>query len=157
MPVIQDECETPAWSSWGVCADDTKEKPSEWGSRHSGMLPFSDVHKWNRKEPPVSSWFPRHFDSSMEFRDRMSDVVLQTGHFSSVSKVISNPSYLRVIAMASRSQSHLSVLLKELGQEPYHWFAALEAVTGENPVPPGGDFDDAVRAWIQWGCERGLI
>jgi len=49
------------------------------------------------------------------------------------------------------------LLLRELQQEPDYWFWALTAITRENPVPPGADFDEAVEAWLTWGRERGKI
>jgi hypothetical protein len=41
--------------------------------------------------------------------------------------------------------------------EPDYRFAALTAITGENPVKPEHDFDEAVNAWVGWGRERGII
>lgn len=82
-----------------------------------------------------------------------------TGHLSSITKAIAHPSYLRVIGLARNSTSHEieRLLLRELESEPDHWFAALSAVTGEDPVKPEYDFDEAVEAWLAWGREKGII
>lgn len=49
-------------------------------------------------------------------------------------------------------------ILDELQQEPDHWFWALEAITGENPVADtlAGDVAAGADAWITWGRVRGL-
>jgi hypothetical protein len=49
------------------------------------------------------------------------------------------------------------LLLDELQREPDYWFWALSAITRENPVHLGSDFDEAVEAWLAWGRERGKI
>ena len=51
----------------------------------------------------------------------------------------------------------IKFILQELATKPYHWFWALESITGENPVHPDDDFDQAVEAWLRWGRERKLI
>lgn len=82
----------------------------------------------------------------------------ETQHWSSLSKTITHSSYLRIIALAGhfRNNEVERVLLRELETEPDHWFAALAAITGENPVLPTHDFDDAVSAWLEWGKVRKL-
>ena len=83
----------------------------------------------------------------------------ETGHLSSVTRAISHQSYLRIIGLARNSSGHEieRLLLRELESEPDHWFHALAAITGEDPVEPKHDFDEAVTAWLSWGRERGII
>ena len=52
----------------------------------------------------------------------------------------------------------LPLILAELRRETDHWFWALEAISGENPVPRelAGDVEAAASAWLRWGQERGL-
>ena len=47
----------------------------------------------------------------------------------------------------------------ELEREPDHWFWALEAITGESPVPESdaGDIEASALAWVEWGREKGLL
>ena len=42
--------------------------------------------------------------------------------------------------------------LEREGDDPDHWCVALEAVTGENPVPEiaSGDLVRITQAWIAW-------
>ena len=83
----------------------------------------------------------------------------ETGHLSSLKKAIAHPSYLRIIGLANESTGFEieRLLLNELEAEPDHWFPALVAITGQNPVKPGDDFDDAVAAWLNWGKAKGII
>ena len=81
-----------------------------------------------------------------------------TMHWSSITRMTSHPSYLRIIGLATASKEEvLRLLLLELQNEPDHWFAALTAITGHDPVRPEHSFDDAVDAWLNWGHQRGLI
>lgn len=83
----------------------------------------------------------------------------ETGHLSSITKAMTHPSYLRIIGLAKESTDNEieRLLLNELESEPDHWFAALIAITGENPVSPTADFDEAVSEWLEWGHQRGII
>jgi hypothetical protein len=51
------------------------------------------------------------------------------------------------------------LILEELRREPDHWFWALEALTGENPVPTevDGDMSRVSEAWLKWGRREGLV
>ncbi len=51
------------------------------------------------------------------------------------------------------------LILSELKREPDHWFWALEAITGENPVPKDdvGDVEASAKAWVSWGEQKGLV
>lgn len=82
-----------------------------------------------------------------------------TMHWSSVTKMISHRNYLGIIGLAGRASRREveRLLLEELQREPDHWFDALSAVTGEDPVKPEHDFDQATEAWLQWGREKGII
>jgi len=77
----------------------------------------------------------------------------ETGHLSSITRAITNPSYLRIIGMGKEA---LPLLLKELQERPDHWLVALNAITGEDPAPEGANFREAVAAWIKWGEARKL-
>src|ERR1700685_2683112 len=76
----------------------------------------------------------------------------ETGHWSSITKAMSHQSYLRIIGLSRESVDHEieRLLLHELEAEPDHWFAALTAITGEDPVKPEDDFDESVAAWLEW-------
>lgn len=96
---------------------------------------------------------------SASFHEQVRRWKHETGHLSSETKAIAHPSYLRIIGLAKESTDHEieRLLLRELEAEPDLWFAALTAVTGENPVKPEYDFDESVEAWIAWGHKKGII
>ncbi len=64
--------------------------------------------------------------------------------------------YQQLIGMGADA---LPLILIEVQREPDHWFWALEAITGENPVPADlrGDVAQSTKAWIDWGKTNGLI
>lgn len=73
---------------------------------------------------------------------------------SSVSRMIVDPSYHEIIRMGDVATP---LLLAELEHEPDHWFAALEAITGANPVSKdaAGNIDKMANAWLRWGKREG--
>lgn len=51
----------------------------------------------------------------------------------------------------------MPLLLRELEREPDHWFWALKAITGADPVPEAcrGKVRDMARSWVEWGRRQG--
>jgi hypothetical protein len=74
-------------------------------------------------------------------------------------RITSHPSFLRIIGLAGEfgKKAIEKLILQELEADPYHWFDALEAISGKNPVKPNDDFDAAVNAWLEWGRHEGII
>ncbi len=75
---------------------------------------------------------------------------------SSISKKAMHPTYHRIIGMGDKA---VTPILRQLQEQLDHWFWALNAITGENPVPQesAGDLRQMAKAWIQWGREMGYI
>lgn len=75
---------------------------------------------------------------------------------SSVTKMSAHPAYQQIIGMGEEA---VPLLLKELARELDHWFWALQAITGVDPVPPSdaGDVERMAAAWVQWGREQGHV
>jgi hypothetical protein len=78
----------------------------------------------------------------------------ETGMMSLVTKMSMHPAYQRIIGMG---QAVVPLILRELEQEPDHWFWALQAITGANPVKSEqrGRLKQMAQAWIEWGRENG--
>ena len=76
----------------------------------------------------------------------------RVGATSSMAEIIACPSYLRIIGMGWRALPLIFERLEREGNEPDHWCAALEAVTGDDPVPEDahGDTVRIAQAWIAW-------
>lgn len=64
--------------------------------------------------------------------------------------------YQRIIDMGWPA---MPLILEELRREPDQWFWALEAITGENPVPTqsAGIVSQMAAAWIEWWKRHGLL
>jgi hypothetical protein len=74
--------------------------------------------------------------------------------------MISHPAYLSVVGLAARFDTErvLHLIFKELKKRPDFWFAALEAITGENGFHDSdGDFNRERRAWLNWAARRGYL
>jgi hypothetical protein len=93
------------------------------------------------------------------FRTQVERWKEDTQLWSSVTKMLAHPSYLRIVGLARESNGTEieRLLLEELELEPDYWFDALSAITGENPVLPEHNFDQSVEAWLRWGRDRGII
>ena len=80
----------------------------------------------------------------------------ETGMWSMNWRMEIHPAYQEIIAMG---ESAVPLLLRELQECPDHWFGALRAITGENPVPPelAGKVKPMADSWVRWGRERGYI
>ena len=86
------------------------------------------------------------------FHDHVERWRNETGHLSSVTRMVLHPSYLRIIGLG---RGGLPLILRELRERPDHWLVALNAITGDDPAPEGANFREAVAAWIKWGEIRG--
>ena len=79
----------------------------------------------------------------------------ERGPSSSTTELAMCPSYQRIIGLGP---AVLPFLLRELAREPDHWFWALKAVTGVDPVPAAsrGKIREMARVWIEWGRQQRL-
>ncbi len=75
-------------------------------------------------------------------------------HLSSSSKRDNHPVYREIIALGPPV---VPCLLRDLEANHRHWFAALAAISGENPVPKedAGDILKMANAWLKWGKDKG--
>lgn len=80
----------------------------------------------------------------------------RTRHLSNVAQIALVSSHQQIIGMGPQA---LPLILAELQQETDNWFWALEAITGENPVPKedAGDMAASAAAWIAWGKANGHL
>jgi len=80
----------------------------------------------------------------------------ETRYLSSVRDMVLHPAYQQIIGMGREA---LPFLFEELKRQPDHWFWALHAITGEDPVPPEekGNVEAMTRRWLLWGVANRLI
>jgi hypothetical protein len=79
----------------------------------------------------------------------------ETAIYSSVTQKAMHPAYQRIIGMGPAA---LPLIFRELERRPGHWFWALRAITGENPVrrEDAGDLDKMTEAWLAYAREHGF-
>ena len=78
----------------------------------------------------------------------------ETALHSSRSAIVSHPAYQASIGIGEKA---VPTLLEDLYLNRRHWFDALEAITGENPVREDqrGQITQMIDAWIDWGERAG--
>jgi len=79
----------------------------------------------------------------------------ETRFCSSILEISTNYSYQQIIGMGGVA---IPLILAEMARQPDHWFWALKAITGENPVPESdrGDLQKMTQAWLAWKRARGI-
>jgi hypothetical protein len=67
-----------------------------------------------------------------------------------------HPAYQQIIGMGMEV---VPLLLGELARELDHWFWALKAITGVDPVSPAsrGKMREMAEAWFHWGRQQGYL
>lgn len=90
------------------------------------------------------------------FRTLADEWKRDTRFLSSTNALAMHPAYQRIIGLGPQV---IPYILADLQNEPGHWFWALTALTGENPVPPEdqGRIPAMSAAWLKWGREQGWI
>jgi hypothetical protein len=80
----------------------------------------------------------------------------QARHMSVSRRMARLPAYQEIIAMGPPA---VPLILEELRRRLDHWFLALEAITGVDPVPPElkGYVQAEADAWIAWGKAHGHL
>jgi hypothetical protein len=78
----------------------------------------------------------------------------ETAHLSSALQMAMHPAYQQIIGMGSTA---IPYLLAELSIRPDHWFWALAAITGDDPIRPEnrGRIKKMAEDWLAWGRRKG--
>jgi hypothetical protein len=89
------------------------------------------------------------------FADLVQRLREETALLSSPTAQAAHPAYQQIIGMGPAA---LPLLFRELEDHGGHWFWALKAITGVDPVPPEdrGRVHAMRQAWLRWGLEQGL-
>ena len=104
------------------------------------------------KDKPLNTTVPN--DVRAEFALLAALWKRSTWHISSPMARAADSAYRQIVAMGRPA---IPLILEELRREPDEWFAALESLTGENPVATEdhGDIGAMTHAWLDWGREHG--
>jgi hypothetical protein len=100
---------------------------------------------------PVS----RRQDAATRFRDLADRWQAEVAHHSSIDRIAMHPAYQQIIGMGAQA---LPFIFRELQHRPGHWFWALRAITGVDPVPPAhrGRIPKMAEAWLTWARQQGI-
>src|SRR5437868_470512 len=103
--------------------------------------------------PSVPFILPMTMPSEQRFRELASRWRKDTAFLSSTSEIATHPSYQQIIGMGKEALPFIFAALRE---QPEHWFWALRAITGEDPVPPAsrGDLRQMTAVWLKWASEH---
>lgn len=102
------------------------------------------------------AWLAERLTTEERFHRLANEWREQAGYLSDSRRKAMLPSYQAIIGMGLPV---LPLILEELQRESNHWYWALEAITGEDPVPAdvNGDMRRIREAWLEWGRQHGLI
>ena len=128
-------------------------RSSSWSEDPSACNVIYDI-----QEITEHYWYPysrRRANLYLEFHSLARTWRNDVAFTSSVAEMSMHPAYQRIIGMGL---AVVPLLLCELETEPDHWFWALKAITGEDPVKPEdqGRLQRMADAWLKWGKEQGL-
>ena len=95
-------------------------------------------------------------DLEQEFSRLAQQWRAETEFLSSLTEMAAHPAYQRIIGMGRLA---LPMIFRDLATEPDHWFWALKAITGSDPVPPShrGNLEMMAADWLAWGKSRGYV
>jgi hypothetical protein len=178
MPIPEvEEGQTRGWRDKGdktqewflLRCNEPREESSTWKSKHhrhsKGAFPVTHFGLRKRLEyaARVRDWIDRAESRSknakstvleLDFKQHVQKWKRDCKHISSLTRMITHPSYLRIIGMGP---AVLPFLFRELLQHPNHWLVALNSITGEDPAVAGCSFMEAVTAWLSWGERHGYL
>ena len=81
---------------------------------------------------------------------------IETVFLSSSERASKHPAYQEIIGMGKQA---VPLILERMREQRGHWFIALRAITGANPVKPADRGKVAVMqaSWLEWGEANGYI
>ena len=124
--------ERAAWEAWSPVQQFLIEK----------LMAASEAH---------DNWHMKKFALLVErWKSEVSPFV------SSVTQICTSPAYQEIIGMGP---SVIPLILRKLQQKVDHWYWALHAITGTDPVDPNskGNLEKMRDDWLRWGREIGHI
>lgn len=134
-----------------------RARPWEKPSRNSPIPAAAPRLRAGGASAPVVAWGPvpapglqaRFEDLSRRWRE-------ETEFHSAASALFMHPAYQEIIGLGP---AVLPLMLADLEKTRDHWFWALRAITGENPVPAEerGKVERMAERWVDWGRARGLL
>jgi hypothetical protein len=98
------------------------------------------------------------FSNAARFQQYIKAWHLERGATSSIPEMVMCRSHLRIIAMgAAIALPLIFAQMESENNEPDMWFAALQILTGTDPVTDEirGDFKAMADRWLEWAADNG--
>jgi hypothetical protein len=91
------------------------------------------------------------------FQQLVSQWHRERGATSSITQMAMCPSYQQIVGMGDKAIPLILRQIENEGDDPDHWFWALQAITRANPVSEDsrGDMREMARAWLDWAYMAG--
>ena len=129
-----------------------------WRSSRNSFIPAAAPHA----EPQTLAGLPLAFapepDPGLQarFESLAHRWREETAVASAPSALFMHSAYQEIIGLGP---AVLPLILHDLEETRSHWFWALRAITGENPVPKEerGRVDRMAERWLDWGRSKGLL
>lgn len=124
--------------------------------RHIAYLHFDGDWKQIHSQPRIERGLFKNVILEMKFQVLAQEWKRESRFASTGNQMFILPSYQKIIGLGPEV---IPVILRDLQKESNHWFWALAALSGENPVTPqdAGNVRTMRQAWINWGTQRGLL
>lgn len=93
----------------------------------------------------------------LRFQQLVRDWRQQRGAKSSMAQAALCPAYQSIVGMGPTAVPFLLEQIRSEGDTPDHWFWALKAITGADPVPDNdrGNLRRMAQCWLEWGAQQG--
>ncbi|MFN0056315.1 MAG: hypothetical protein ACKV0T_29570, partial [Planctomycetales bacterium] len=93
-------------------------------------------------------------DVEVSFRRLVTEWKSRKSYSSCIEDLGMDLAYQQIIGLGTDA---VPFILAELEREPDHWFWALFAITGVDPVPTSsrGKVHEMRKAWLKWGMQNG--
>jgi hypothetical protein len=132
--------------------------------RHTGGVVYAQIGVLNEKVIAAlktylcnSALITTVITDEYTFKGLLTSWHSERGATSSITQMVICRSYQRIIGMGDKAIPLILRDLEDHVEDPDHWFWALQALTGANPVPAEdrGDMSKMARAWLEWAYLAG--
>lgn len=108
---------------------------------------------------PQLEMFPQStiLDDYLVFKALIDEWHVQRGTTSSLTEMVLCPAYQSIIGMGQKVIPLILTQLEAEGDDPDHWFWALQVLTRANPVrdEDQGNLARMSQAWLRWAASEG--
>jgi hypothetical protein len=131
----------------------------KWDDMYQYIVSYMEEYAIAHKEIARSVAKPVDAELEIIFKGLAKNWREATGGFSLNMRRYTHETYQVLIHTLKREDAKdvVPLILRELQQRPDMWFEALKTITQENPGKDSKTFDDAVRAWLNWGKVKRYI